>query len=117
MIGIIHREGSTMRSGAKDERCSFVTVVLVCFFVSAFVFPIPVYAADGEIVTWGDRKLPDQPLTDLVQITAGYDHSLGLKQDGSIVAWGFNGYGQCDVPPPNSSFTAIAAGWSHSLGL
>jgi hypothetical protein len=32
----------------------------------------------------------------------------------SIVAWGRNDYGQCDVPSPNS---AIAAGWFHSLGL
>jgi hypothetical protein len=44
-------------------------------------------------------------------------HSLGLKQDGSIVAWGYNGDGECDVPEPNTGFTAIAAGEYHSLGL
>jgi hypothetical protein len=44
-------------------------------------------------------------------------HSLGLKQDGSIVAWGDNGSGQRDVPPPNSGFTAVSAGYYHSLGL
>ena len=44
-------------------------------------------------------------------------HSLGLKQDGSIVAWGDNWYGQCNVPEPNTGFTAIAAGGYHSLGL
>jgi hypothetical protein len=37
--------------------------------------------------------------------------------DGSIVAWGDNGSGQCDVPAPNTGFEAIAAGWFHSLGL
>jgi alpha-tubulin suppressor-like RCC1 family protein len=31
-------------------------------------------------------------------IAAGYDHSLALKQDGSVVAWGSNFYGLTDVP-------------------
>ena len=55
--------------------------------------------------------------TEFVAIAAGSSHSLGLKADGSIVAWGDNEYGQCDVPSPNSGFVAIAAGSSHSLGL
>jgi hypothetical protein len=44
-------------------------------------------------------------------------HSLGLKADGSIVAWGRNDSGQTDVPSPNARFVAVAAGWYHSLGL
>ena len=36
---------------------------------------------------------------------------------GSIVAWGHNGYGQCDVPAPNTDFVAVAGGAYHSLGL
>jgi hypothetical protein len=36
---------------------------------------------------------------------------------GSVVAWGYNDAGQCNVPSPNSGFVAIAAGQSHSLGL
>ncbi|MHC4763405.1 MAG: hypothetical protein ACYS71_08590, partial [Planctomycetota bacterium] len=77
----IHQEDSTLRNSAKDERYSFTIVVLACFFVSAFVFPAPIYA------------------------------------DGKIVAWGDNDYGQCDVPSPNTGFTAITAGLGHSLGL
>jgi hypothetical protein len=38
-------------------------------------------------------------------------------EQGVIVAWGDNGYGQCDVPAPNSGFVAIAAGPWHSLAL
>jgi hypothetical protein len=42
-----------------------------------------------------------------------------LAQDahGSIVAWGANGYGQCDVPAPNTDFVAVAAGHAHNLGI
>ena len=35
----------------------------------------------------------------------------------SIVAWGWNYYGQCDVPAPNADFVAVAGGWGHSLGI
>ena len=38
-------------------------------------------------------------------------------QDGSIVAWGRNEFGECNVPAPNTDFVAVAAGGSHSLGL
>ena len=35
----------------------------------------------------------------------------------TVVAWGGNDYGQCDVPSPNNGFIAVAAGGGHSLGL
>ena len=50
-------------------------------------------------------------------VAAGSLHSLGLKLDGSIVAFGWNDYGQCSVPDPNTGFVAVAAGGAHSLGL
>jgi len=37
--------------------------------------------------------------------------------DGSIVAWGSNYSGQCDVPEPNEGFVAVAEGANFSLGL
>lgn len=56
-------------------------------------------------------------LNDLVAVAGGCDHSVALKSDGRIVAWGNNQYGQCDVPTPNADFVAIAAGMDYSLGL
>ncbi|MCK4342147.1 MAG: hypothetical protein KAY37_10555 [Phycisphaerae bacterium] len=41
----------------------------------------------------------------------------GQDGDGSIVAWGYNNYGQCDVPAPNTDFVALAGGEGHSLGI
>ncbi|MDY7109936.1 MAG: hypothetical protein SYC29_14990 [Planctomycetota bacterium] len=52
-----------------------------------------------------------------ISIAAGGFHSLGLMTDGSIVAWGSNGDGECDVPEPNTDFIRIAAGEDHNLGL
>jgi hypothetical protein len=57
------------------------------------------------------------PNTGFIAIATGFGHSLGLKTDGSIVAWGDNYYGQCTVPSPNTGFIAIATGLWHSLGL
>ncbi|HSW44436.1 MAG TPA: thrombospondin type 3 repeat-containing protein, partial [Phycisphaerae bacterium] len=50
-------------------------------------------------------------------IAAGGYHNLALKPDSSIVAWGRNAEGQCNVPWPNTGFTDIAAGAYHNLGL
>ncbi|UCG15671.1 MAG: hypothetical protein JSV19_10295, partial [Phycisphaerales bacterium] len=57
------------------------------------------------------------PNADFIGIAGGSLHSLGLKADGSIVAWGYNYIGQCEVPSPNADFIGVAAGWQHSLGL
>ena len=61
----------------------------------------------------------------MVAIAGGFYHSLALKQDGSVLAWGcgsnggFNlDWGQCTVPDAAASgVTAIAAGTTHSLAL
>ncbi|HOP80659.1 MAG TPA: hypothetical protein PLZ21_08870, partial [Armatimonadota bacterium] len=57
------------------------------------------------------------PNSDFTAVAAGYDHSLGLKANGTIVAWGNNQYGQRNIPLPNADFTAITAGNYHSLAL
>ncbi len=50
-------------------------------------------------------------------MAAGYSHSLGLKADGSLRAWGNNSWGQSNVPTPNTGFVAVEGGTLHSLAL
>ena len=71
----------------------------------------------GHIVGWGYQVVGADLSGGFTAISAGGNHSLGLKQDGSVVAWGDNRFGDCDVPSPNTGFVAIAAGYMHSLGL
>ncbi|MGB2988296.1 MAG: hypothetical protein WBE26_20695, partial [Phycisphaerae bacterium] len=71
----------------------------------------------GSIVGWGEQVVGADLSADFVAVAGGADHSLGLKADGSIVAWGWNLFGQCNVPAPNADFVAVAAGKHHNLGL
>jgi len=70
----------------------------------------------AAIVSWGSQKTADAPLEGIIRIAAGYYHSLALKSDGSIVAWGDNHDGRA-TPPSGNDFVAISAGGAHNLAL
>lgn len=46
-----------------------------------------------------------------------YGHALGLKADATVIAWGENNWGQCNVPLGLDKVVAVAAGGMHSLAL
>ena len=49
-------------------------------------------------------------------VTAGWGHTVGLKDDGTAFAVGDNRYGQCNIGGW-TDITQIAAGGSHTVGL
>ena len=61
----------------------------------------------------------------MTAIAAGLDHSLALRADGTVVAWGAGttnsgttpNYGQALVPGGLTNVAALAAGFYHSLVL
>jgi hypothetical protein len=55
--------------------------------------------------------------TILVAVAAGAWHSLGLKADGTVLAWGNDASGQCEVPSALTDAVAIAAGGYHNLAI
>ena len=56
-------------------------------------------------------------LNGVIALAAGFWHSLALKSDGTVVAWGNNNPGQSTVPGGLNGVVAIAAGGAHSLAL
>ena len=80
----------------------------------------------SNLKTTGNRvKLDNQ---EFQTISAGYSHSLGIKQDGTLWAWGYNSQGQLglgdtddrDTPTQvgsDTDWSSVSAGDIHSLGL
>ena len=52
-----------------------------------------------------------------VEIAAGGGHTVARRSDGSVVAWGDNVYGQCNVPalPAGLTYVEVAAGGYHTV--
>jgi uncharacterized repeat protein (TIGR01451 family) len=99
--------------------------------------------ADGSVWTWGGNELgelgianilrsnvPVQipslgPGSGVIAISAGHLHTLAIKADGTVLAWGFSpnlGVGKGNTPvgtivTVTSDALAIAAGSDHSLVL
>src|SRR5436853_3221033 len=69
---------------------------------------------------WGqqvfDSRLNEQAFVDL---EAGSFHTVARRSDGSVVVWGSNGFGLCNVPalPVGLTYVGIAAGAYHSAAL
>ena len=53
-------------------------------------------------------------------VAAGNGYSVALKEDGTVIAWGYNIYDakdRCDVPYDLSNVKSISTGGAHTLAL
>lgn len=73
--------------------------------------PVSPYASTGQVMIAG------QVLSNVIAIAAGTTHSLALKNDGTVVAWGNNTDGEATTPPGVSNVVAISAGFYQSLAI
>lgn len=70
-----------------------------------------VLKADGSVVGGPEE------LTGIAAIAVGGYHTLALRTDGTVVAWGIGSDGQTAVPAGLRDVTAIAAGHRNSMAL
>ncbi|MCP5520301.1 MAG: immunoglobulin domain-containing protein [Verrucomicrobiales bacterium] len=76
----------------------------------------------SNVAAWGYNWYGQTDLspgvTGVVQVAAGGAHSVALRADGTVLAWGgWNEVGQADVPDGLSDVVAVAAGGYHGLAL
>ena len=55
------------------------------------------------------------PAVQYASVSAGEEHTCGVKTDGSVECWGWNQYGASN--PPAGSFASVSAGHDHTCGL
>lgn len=76
----------------------------------------------SSLVAWGSDQngeggLPGVTAEPAIQLAAGSYHSLAVRSDGTVAAWGWNGNGQRAVPRAVQRAVAVAGGGFHSLAL
>lgn len=73
---------------------------------------------DGRVVTNEAADVNTEKWKDIIAVSAGRAHVVGLKSDGTVEATGHNGDGQCNVYNSEwKNIVSIATGWRHTVGL
>ncbi len=88
--------------------------------MAATLFVFSAAGAPPGIVGWGYNRYGQTTVPaglTSVAIAAGGEHSLALKNDGTVVAWGFNDFSQTTIPAGLTGVVGTAAGQLHSLAL
>jgi alpha-tubulin suppressor-like RCC1 family protein len=74
-----------------------------------------------SVAVWGDNSWGElnvfSNLTDVLAVSAGFNHNMALLAGGTVVAWGDDSFGEIAVPSNLTNVTAIAAGGEFSLAL
>ena len=72
-------------------------------------------SSDGEHAISSNDERATSTDGAFTTVSAGGEHSCGLRESGAIECWGNNNFGQSDAP--EGDFTAVSAGRSHSCAL
>lgn len=89
-----------------DVNASHIAAVYADGTVDAIYFNEDYFNTRSDVQKWRD----------IVAVSAGNQHTVGLRSDGTVVAAGFNTYGECDVSDW-SDIVEITAGYCFTAGL
>ena len=96
------KEDPVIYKNRKKKTVNIIISIVAVVVVFLIVFSI--------VVAFGKHTY-----TMVEYLSAGGSHTVGLKSDGTVVAVGYNGSGQCEVNSW-SDITAVSASGNHTIG-
>ena len=105
---------------SKLLRISSTGVLVIGLLILSLIIgvqPVLSYQTGGNYLN-SDVQInnPQATTTYNAMVAAGYSHTVGLNSDGTAIAVGHNGYGQCNIGTW-TDITQVAAGGYHTVGL
>ena len=136
------REKQKQAAQAKKKRLTIAAVLIVALAIASYftytkvIVPASNYKAAMALAEAGqyseaivafnalgdyrDARARSLALWDEIAprdtVAAGRYHTVGLKADGSVIAVGYDKYGQCEISDW-TDIVAVAAGSAHTVGL
>src|SRR5262245_64492782 len=107
---------ATIRTNSSPRAAAFSVLAILLALPAAS----DVARAQEGVIGWGSRVVDSRwNQQSFVQVAAGAHHTVALRSDGNVVAWGNNNSGQCNVPalPPGLSYVEVAAAGNNSLAV
>lgn len=92
-------------------------VALACLAFGLLVLLTASASSGAEWIALGDQGRTPTALQGVYAVSAGGTHTVALKVEGTVVAWGDDAYGQSTVPSGLDRVIAVAAGEYHTVAL
>ena len=114
--------GTKTKAAKKKIDPKKLIIAAVCLFGIAAVVISGVrdgyfgFAGNDDLAAIAAGDWTDGDWSDIIAISEGSGHTVGLKSDGTVVAVGYNYDGECDVDDW-TDIIAISAGSFHTVGL
>ena len=93
-----------------------ITIALLFVWITSFG-----QNTNTMIVDWGDDTFSQlrTSFKDVraTKVSAGYEHTLAILEDGTVIAWGDNTYNQLNIPGGIIDPIIVESGLGHSLVL
>ena len=88
-----------VRPARRAGLVAFAMALASVFAISPLgLQPVLAASGPGTVIGWGADNLNQRGvppyLSDAIAISAGANHSLALRTDGSVIAWGDDAFGQ-----------------------
>jgi alpha-tubulin suppressor-like RCC1 family protein len=110
--GTVYATGNNGQPGGSYRGQSVVPADLgLCRAIAAGQWHSAAVRLDGQIVTWGIVNSEPVPSGPFVSASGGYEFTLGLREDGSVVMFGRCADVSCYVPSNLGACSSVAAGY------